>query len=160
ATVPSGYVWGSVSIPIQAAWTLGGQDVAYVPSSGAQPEITTDAAGNQLEIDAPVFLADIHAASTAALAAAPNAAAKTHGPNRMLAGASDQLWSSCNLSQPAWERLGAMGHVAAHADDYQCYSNAGHWFGTPDVPTTASSEYYDANFAEWVAIGGTPAGIA
>ena len=73
ATVPSGVVWGGISLSSTAAvaaWTWQGRPLPSVPYSGAEPEARVDPQGNVAYADAPVFLADIAAASPEDLAAA------------------------------------------------------------------------------------------
>jgi acetyl esterase/lipase len=160
ATVPSGVVWGGTTNTPTAAWTLGGKELPYIPSSGAMPMSTTDAAGDTIFVDAPVFLADLAAASPAAKDAATIAVEKTAGPILMLAGADDQLWASCKLSQVAVDRLNANGHTAKWNDDFQCYDATGHNVTTPDLPTTNASLAWFPDVAAYFLLGGTPAGIA
>ena len=78
----------------------------------------------------------------------------------MIAGADDQLWPSCRLSKIAMDRLVANGHAAKMNDDMQCYPEAGHAIGVPGVPTTGSTAVKHPISEEWLALGGTPSGIA
>jgi acetyl esterase/lipase len=163
ALEPSGYLWpgaGTGFGPDRAAWTLGGQDLPFVPSSTVPPTVTTDPAGNTVYAEAPSFLASIRTASASVLARAAIHVEATHGAVLMLAGADDQLWAACTLSQVAVDRLVSSGHSAAHPDQFRCYSDVGHWIVEPGLPTTASTEYYLPALGAWIALGGTPPGIA
>jgi dienelactone hydrolase len=161
AIVPSGVVWGGVTADLsaKAAWTLGGKDVAYMPSSGAQPSAQT-VNGKVVYTERPMFLADLAAASSTALEAATIPVEKAHASILMLAGDDDQLWASCVLAKIAQDRLVAAGHTTTHADDYVCYPNAGHGFGFPDLPTADSSMFFAPDINAWFELGGTPAGLA
>ncbi len=159
ATVPSGVVWASLS-GTQAAWTLGGVDIPYVPlAADANPSFSTDADGNQVEVDAPIYLTSIKEASASALMTATIQVEKTNGPILMLAGQDDQLWASCTLAQIAMDRLTMSGHASTHADDFQCYAATGHNVYFPGIPSMDASEYQDT-FGNLFWLGGTAAGIA
>ncbi len=162
ATVPSGLIWAAAiaADPLPSAWTQGGKELPYVPQSGVMPTVTTDASGQKIFIEAPMFLGDVKAASPDALDAATIRVEKTNGPVLLLAGADDQLWASCTLAAVAFDRLKSTGHQATHADDFQCYPEAGHSLGTPGIPTTGSDKYYMTDYKMWMALGGTPAGTA
>jgi dienelactone hydrolase len=150
ANLPSGYVWPGLSG--DAAWTLGGKDVVAVPDSNAQPITVTAADGEDEYISTDSFLADLKAASPAALAAATIPVEKSAAAFLMLAGADDQLWPSCMMSKVAADRL------SGHTVDYECYPSAGHNIFEPNLPTTqANTTYIDGLL---FALGGTPAGIA
>jgi dienelactone hydrolase len=162
ADVPSGVVWPGFggNNALTAAWTLRGREVPFVPDSGAQPEVTTDAQGNQHYTSAPVFIADLHAASREALAAATIRVEDTHGPILLLGGADDKLWASCVLEDIAWRRLLSSGHAAQFHDEVHCFENAGHLIGTPGWSTIGSDEFYEPSFGAYLVTGGTPAGMA
>jgi acetyl esterase/lipase len=156
AIAPSGYVWsGADASGITAAWTLAGKDIAYVPWSGTAPTMVTDAQGRLIEEDAPMFLADIAAASPSALSAATIAVEKTQGPVLILGGADDQLWASCALSKVAAGRL----QGRQYADHVSCFEDTGHFIFMPGLPTTGQSESMLPS-GQWLAIGGTAAGAA
>jgi acetyl esterase/lipase len=162
AYVPSGVVWGgtSTAVPERAAWTKMGRELPFIPYSGAPPQTKIDAHGNTEYIDAPVFIADLNAASAAAKSAATIHVEQTAGPILILAGADDELWSSCTLAQVAEDRLTMMGHATQYADHFECFADAGHLIGTPGLPTTNSSEYFFQDIGAWFALGGTPQGNA
>jgi dienelactone hydrolase len=162
ATVPSGLVWGAAvaAKPLPSAWTQGGPDLPFVPESGAMPTVTTDASGQQIYVEAPMFLGDLKAATADALEAATIRVEKTNGPVLLLAGADDQLWASCTLAAVAFDRLKSTGHQATHADDFQCYPETGHSLLAPGIPTTGLDQYYLAEYKIWMAMGGKPAGAA
>ena len=156
AMAPSGYVWGGGAT--NSAWTLMGKEVTYVPSSGAGPTVTMDSQGRSVESYAPAFLADLNAASPAAVAAATIEVEKVNGPVLVLGGADDQLWASCTLSKVVADRLA--GRQPSRADQVVCYPETGHFIFVPGIPTGGQSESYQANSNTWLAIGGTPAGTA
>jgi len=58
--------------------------------------------------------------------------------------------------------LNATGHAQAHGDELVCYPNAGHNVTSfsVGVPTTGAMHSYTQSFGEYLALGGTPAGIA
>lgn len=163
ATVPSGVVWGGMSLSSNievAAWTLRGQPLPSVPYSGAAREARVDPQGNVAYVDAPVFLADIAAASPDDLERATIRVEDSQAAILMLAGEDDQLWASCTLAEIAWRRLQAHGHTQSHPDGYHCYPGAGHRISTPNLPTMYVAETYlpDAGYYLW--LGGEPAGAA
>jgi dienelactone hydrolase len=161
ATAPSGLTWpASVLGTPHAAWTLGGNDLAFVPGNSTRFTTSVDQNGNTLYAETPSFLDDLQSAPPAALAAATTAVDKTNGAVLMLAGEDDQLWPSCMLGQFAVDRLQASGHWQAHGDELQCYPNAGHAILAPGLPTTTANEYWDAADGIFFNLGGTPAGIA
>lgn len=156
AHVPSGVVWPGDSL---GAWTLAGQELTSVPMTSDEPVYTKDAQGRRIEHDTPMFDAMLDAASPAALDAATTRVEKVHGPVLMLASADDQIWPSCRLAKIAMDRLEKSGHAAAFADELVCNPDAGHIVGNPGLPTTDLSVVPLGGHA-WLAIGGTPAGIA
>jgi len=163
ATVPSGVVWGGISLSSTAAvaaWTFGGLPLPAVPYSGAQPEARTDPEGNVAYADAPVFLADIAAASAEDLDLATIPVEQSQAAILMIAGEDDQLWASCTLAEIAWDRLLSQGHVRSHPDGYHCYPGAGHWISTPNLPTMNIAETYLPDFGYYLWLGGEPAAAA
>ncbi len=163
ADVPSGVVWSgwNPDWPQKEAssWTLGGQELAYVPNTDTPPLWTMDAAGRTVEYGTPMFDAALDAASPAELEAATTHVEKVHGPVLMLAAGDDQMWPSCRLAELAMNRLTATGHAAKFADDFVCYPDAGHYLSAPGLPTTDPS-LIRSDRQIWLALGGTPAGIA
>ncbi|MFO0727558.1 MAG: acyl-CoA thioester hydrolase/BAAT C-terminal domain-containing protein [Myxococcota bacterium] len=163
ATVPSGVVWGGISLtstqPV-AAWTWGGQPLPSVPYSGAEPEARADPQGNVAYGEAPVFLADLAAAAPEALERATIRVEDSQAAILMIAGDDDQLWASCTLAEIAWERLMRHGHGQTHADGYHCYPGAGHVITTPNLPTMDVAETYLPDFGYYLWLGGTPAAAA
>ncbi len=62
----------------------------------------------------------------------------------------------------ASDRLTATGHAATYGDTFACYPDAGHNV-TPfsvGVPTTTAMHSFTKEFGEYLALGGTAAGIA
>jgi pimeloyl-ACP methyl ester carboxylesterase len=160
AQVPSGYVWGATTGNAASAWTLGGNELPYVPSSGALAE-TVKKDGKTYWVSTPVFLADIEAASPAALEAARTPVENTKGPILLIAGADDQLWPSCALAQVAWDKLALSQHAANFGDEIHCYPDAGHFITFPPGSSTQDSfAYYHPQFKAWFLMGGSPLGIA
>ena len=84
----------------------------------------------------------------------------TNGSILLLAGADDQIWPSCTLSQIASDRLASSGHSAKYHDSYVCYPDTGHNVEQPGSPTSNATEAYVAIDGGWLLFGGTPAGIA
>jgi dienelactone hydrolase len=146
AHVPSGVVWPAETVG--GAWTLGGQELPYVPPTGAAPERGT-----------PAYTAMLDAAAPAALDAATTRVEKVHGPVLLLASADDQVWPSCRLAGIAMDRLTRAEHAAAFGDDLVCYPAAGHVVPNPGLPTTDLSVITLPDHTSFAA-GGTPAGTA
>lgn len=162
AQVPSGVIWpgeASWSESTVGAWTLGGHELSYVPPTDALPSYRKDAQGHRVEYDTPMFEKMLDAASGKALAAATTPVEKVRGPVLLLASGDDQIWPSCRLASIAMDRLRKSGHAGTFEDDFVCYPEAGHITGTPGLPTTDVSVMTTSSH-EWIAIGGTPAGIA
>jgi dienelactone hydrolase len=163
AELPSGLVWPGITKngALGPAWTLGGQPLPFIAGVGSETKVT-EPDGVVAYSDRGAFLASIAAATPAELAAATIHVEATHGPVLMLAGASDDLWPACDLSQIAMDRLASSGHRAAHGDELVCYPDAGHNVGsfTVGVPTTSAMHTMKPVEGEILALGGTPAGIA
>jgi len=160
AQVPSGYVWGATTGNAASAWTLAGTELPYVPSSGALAQ-TVKKDGKTYWVSTPTFLADIEAASPAALEAARTPVENTKGPILLIAGADDQLWPSCALAQVAWDKLALSQHAANFGDEIHCYPDAGHFITFPPGSSTQDSfAYYHPQFKAWFLMGGSPLGIA
>jgi dienelactone hydrolase len=162
AELPSGVSWGSPqwSGPELASWSYGGNDLPFVPGVIAQPETSVDAEGNTLFHYRNTFEAAIAAATPSELDLATARAENTQGPVLMIAGADDQVWPACDLGALAWKRLEDAGHTAKYADQLLCLDSAGHNVGTPGSPTLGADEVQHPITKEWLALGGTPAGIA
>jgi dienelactone hydrolase len=158
ANVPSGLVWGAAETANKGAWTLNGAEVPYMPSSGAGPELRT-IDGKMAYVSAPMFLADIAAASPQALDAATIRVENTQGPVLMIGGSDDLLWQSCTLAQIAVDRLNQTGHSQTHADGFECYQGAGHEIFQPNTPTTGST-LVSFGLLYPFALGGNPADSA
>ena len=60
----------------------------------------------------------------------------------------------------ATESSVASAHDTKFADHIECYPDAGHFIGSPGFPTTGAVEVQHPITHEWLALGGTPAGIA
>jgi dienelactone hydrolase len=160
AQVPSGYVWGATSGNAVSAWTLNGAELPFMPSSGT-PAQTVKKDGKTYWVSTPSFLADIAAASPAALEAARTPVENTKGPILLIAGEDDQLWPSCVLAQVAWDKLVESQHAATFGDEYHCYPDAGHFITFPPGSSTQdSAAYYHPQYKAWFLMGGSPAGIA
>lgn len=163
ANVPSGVVWSGWDPrwpEVEASsWTLGGKELPYVPDTGTLPPWTMDEQGRTVEHGTPAFIAALDAASPAELDAATTRVEKVQGPVLMLASADDQVWPSCRLAELAMSRLTATGHAEAFADELVCYPDAGHHLGVPGLPTTDPA-LIRSQAKIWIALGGTPAGIA
>lgn len=163
ASVPSGVVWSgwNPEHPWKQAssWTLAGQQIAYVPDTDALPLWTMDEVGRTVEHGTPMFDAALDAASPEKLDAATTRVEKVNGPVLMLAAGDDQVWPSCRLADLAMKRLTATGHAAKFADEQVCYPDAGHLLGSPGLPTTDPA-LLRSDRQIWIALGGTPAGIA
>lgn len=160
ALVPSGVVWPATTQKLQAAWTLGGRDLPYIPPSNTPPVVSTDDQGNTVYATAPAILGDLEKATAAERAAATIAVERTRGPVLMLGGADDQLWGSCTLSQVAVDRLAVTGHAREHGDHLECYPDTGHAIDQPDLPTIGDDEAYLPDAGAWFALGGKPAATA
>jgi len=112
--------------------------------------------------DSKIFLDSLAQATPTELDQATTRVENTKGPILMIAGADDQLWAACDLTKVAQMRLASSGHSTTYADSFLCYPDAGHNV-TPfavGVPTTTSMHSYTTEFGQYLALGGTPAGIA
>lgn len=163
AELPSGLVWPGITEggALGPAWTLGGAPLAYLSGAGSEKKIT-EPDGVVAFSDRDAFVASIAAATPAEIDAATIHVERTRGPILLLAGASDDLWPSCDLAKVATDRLAASGHDAAFGDALVCYPDAGHNVDsfTVSVPTTSAMHTQQPVDGRYLALGGTPAGIA
>ncbi len=159
AEVPSGYVWGSSAEVDRAAWTVGGEELPYLPAEGEGYEIFTDELGTHIATT-PMFYVDIDAATPSELDLARIRVEDAGAAIMFIAGSDDQLWPSCVLSEVAMDVLIASGHADLHGDELHCYESAGHWIGLPGSSTMSSQRFFDEQLGYWMEIGGTPAGVA
>lgn len=159
AEVPSGYVWGSSAEIDRAAWTVGGEELPYVPGENEGYEIFTDEMGTHIATT-PMFYVDIQAASETELELARIRVEDSQAAIMFIAGSDDQLWPSCVLSEVAMDVLIASGHTDQYGDELHCYESAGHWIGLPGSSTMSSQRFFDMQGGYWMEIGGTPAGVA
>lgn len=159
ATVPSGVVWGGLTVEPTAAWTKDGAPLPFVPSSpDAQADVVVDADGAAHVSLTPVFHQDLDDAPADALAAATIPVEQAGGPILLVAGADDALWPSCRLAQIAMDRLVAAGHTDAHGDALLCLDGAGHAIGVPGWSTVGPYEHWRDDMDAYLMLGGTPAG--
>jgi pimeloyl-ACP methyl ester carboxylesterase len=160
AQVPSGYVWGATSGDPVSAWSKGGTDLPFVPSSGGLPH-TYQKDGETYYLSTPSFHEDIEAATPEELDAATTRIELASGPVLFLAGANDNLWPSCDLAQVAFDRLMASGHVDEHGDEMHCFPDGGHFIVFPPGQSTLdSTAYFHPTYDVWFDVGGTPEGNA
>ncbi|NUP10849.1 MAG: hypothetical protein HOW73_32800 [Polyangiaceae bacterium] len=161
ALVPSGYVWGSTESFTEAAWTLAGAPLAYVPSSGSLAEVTEAPDGKDVYHFTPTFLDSIAEATPEEIAAATIPIEATVGPVLLIGGQADELWPSCSLAEVAFDRLETSGHTDSHADELVCYENSGHFTNPINAgfPMTTASLSYNASFGVYYAMGGTAEGL-
>jgi acetyl esterase/lipase len=162
ALVPSGVRWpGWTSLgQFTTAFTYDGMPIPFLNGDGMSQQITGPG-GEKLWASTPAFLEILAEATPAELDAATTLAELSTGPVLMLGGGDDQLWPSCPLAQIAMDRLIASGHAAANADELVCYPDAGHFATTtPGFPTADAYKGFHPQFMFWMALGGTPKGIA
>jgi dienelactone hydrolase len=163
AQLPSGLVWpgDDGTFAYVAAWTYQGKDLPWVPATGNGTMIHEPDGVNAYS-ETPAFHASIAAATPTDLDAATTHVENTNGPILMIAGAADDLWPSCDLANYAMGRLTSSGHASQHGDVLVCYPDAGHNIDafTVGVPTTAAMHTSTAVSGMFLALGGTPQGIA
>lgn len=161
AQVPSGVVWGAPQFDGSefASWTLAGKDVPFVPSLFDPGKTFKDTDGKLLHAYDVTFVDAMKAATPEQIDLATPRVEKTAGPVLMLAGADDRLWAACTLSKPAVDRLKAAGHDKAHGSELLCFPDAGHNVRTPGAPTFGSHRIQHPISKQWLALGGTPAGV-
>jgi dienelactone hydrolase len=165
ALLPSAVLWGAPQLDGSevASWTYQGADLPWVPYLVNEPETKiVEPDGVTAYGDSQIFLDSLAQATPTELDQATSRVENTKGPILMIAGESDQLWAACDLTKAAQTRLASSGHSTTYADSFVCYPDAGHNV-TPfsvGVPTTAAMHSYTTEFGEYLALGGTPAGIA
>jgi fermentation-respiration switch protein FrsA (DUF1100 family) len=157
--VPSSVPWGG-EIPGTSSWTLGGKPVPFINCNPATNTVTLSD-GTTGYSQTAGFAACLTMVGPAAVAAASTQVEKTSGPIFLFGGAADDVWPSCQFVQMAVQRLTSAGHVTKYGDESQCYPDAGHGvaFGA-GYPTTDLLRTLDPSFGGWLALGGTPQGIA
>ncbi|HEX4516579.1 MAG TPA: acyl-CoA thioesterase/bile acid-CoA:amino acid N-acyltransferase family protein [Polyangiaceae bacterium] len=163
AQLPSGLVWpgDNGTLATVGAWTLAGKELPYVAAWGNGTTVHEPDGINAFS-ETPAFHASIAASSQADLDAATTHVENTNGPILMIAGAADDLWPSCDLATYAMDRLSTSGHATKYGDTLVCYPDAGHnidafTVGTPTTTAMHTSTPVDGAF---LALGGTPEGIA
>ncbi|HEX7665815.1 MAG TPA: acyl-CoA thioesterase/bile acid-CoA:amino acid N-acyltransferase family protein [Polyangiaceae bacterium] len=164
AQLPSGLVWPGIGTDPNAnvpAWTYQGTPLAYVTPSGLGTNVK-EPDGVTAYSETPAFHSSIAAATPAALDAATTHVENTAGPILMVAGASDELWPSCDLAKIASDRLDAAGHTIKYGDVSVCYPDAGHNIDafSVGVPTTTAMHASQKVDGFLFALGGTPKGIS
>lgn len=163
AALPSGVSWGGPSAggtTEVASWTLGGKPIPWVPFALGAETPVMEPGGVTAYSDTPLFQAAMMSATPAEIAAATTRVEATQGPVLMFAGASDQLWPSCDLAKIAMDRLVATGHAAKYPDELDCYPDAGHTVDEFDLAVPTATAMYTQAFGETLALGGTARGIA
>ena len=163
AQLPSGLVWpgDSGTLADVGAWTLAGKELPYVAAWGNGTTVHEPDGVNAFS-ETPAFHASIAASSQADLDAATTHVESTNGPILMIAGAADDLWPSCDLAKYAMDRLSSSGHATKYGDALVCYPDAGHNIDafTVGVPTTTAMHTATQVDGAYLALGGTPEGIA
>jgi len=163
AQLPSGLVWPGIDstfTPV-GAWTLAGNELPYVAAWGDGTTVHEPDGINAFS-ETPAFHASIAASSQSELDAATTHVENTNGPILMIAGAADDLWPACDLSKYAMDRLTSSGHATKYGDALLCYPDAGHNIDafTVGVPTTTAMHTSTPVNGAFLALGGTPEGIA
>jgi dienelactone hydrolase len=163
AQLPSGLVWpgDSGTLANVGAWTIAGKELPYVAAFGDGTTID-EPDGVKAFSETPAFHQSIAVTSQADLDAATTHVENTNGPIMMIAGAADDLWPSCDLAKYAMDRLSANGHATKYGDTLLCYPDAGHNIDafTVGVPTTTAMHTSTKVDGVYLALGGTPQGIA
>ncbi len=161
AIVPSGLTWPSWTAPTRPSWTFGDAGVAFVPWANAQPQVTTNDAGQQVTSEVKQFEESLRLAAPADIERANIHVEKINGPVLLLAAQDDHVWPSCALADYAWQRLRDAGHDTAYPDDgVECFSGAGHALSPANVglPMGNASEVDLSGTGALTAYGGTPQG--
>jgi dienelactone hydrolase len=163
AQLPSGLVWpgDSGTLADIGAWTLAGKELPYVAAWGNGTTVHEPDGINAFS-ETPAFHQSIAASTPGDLDAATTRVELTNGPILMVAGAADDLWPACDLSKYAMDRLTANGHASQYGDQLICYPDAGHNIDafTVGVPTTTAMHTSMPISGTYLALGGTPEGIA
>ena len=159
ADAPSGYVWGAVNGD-GAAWTSGGAPLAWIPPGGTTGVVIDTPQGDTAISFTPMFLDDLAHADAPSREAARIRVEDAGAAIAMFGGADDRLWPSCDLAGVAFDALKASGHTATHADELDCFDDAGHLLSIVGLPTTYSTFVPDPIDQQLLAVGGTPPGIA
>jgi dienelactone hydrolase len=162
AISPSAVVWQAIGEqgpdPDTSSWTLAGDPVPYKRMEGEalMPELLRNALLRKrdrrrhrttlLHLAASYAFSERDASGTAAIAVE-----RIGAPLLLLAGEDDELWPSARMAQVLLERREANG--VAGADELRSYAAAGHLIRMPHLPAAAQ-------WADGIAFGGTPAGLA
>ena len=162
AFMPSGVVWGAPQPDGTelSSWTLAGKPLPWVPYAGGLPKTVTLPDGSRAVAYTPSFEHDLASATPDQLTAATTPAEKSAGPILLFGGAADQLWPSCELEKFTMDRLTSSGHATTFADASSCYPDAGHNLEFLGFPTVQLLKIQHPITKEWLALGGTPKGIA
>jgi hypothetical protein len=162
AFMPSGVVWGAPQFDGTelSSWTLAGKPLPWIPYAGGLPKTMTMPDGSRAVAYTPSFQHDLASATPDQLAAATTPAEKSTGALILFGGDADQLWPSCALEQITMDRLTTSGHAATFGDASNCYADAGHNLEFLGYPTIQLLKIQHPITKEWLALGGTPKGIA
>ncbi len=154
AYVPSGVVWPGIgrapSPSPRAAWTHGGEPVAFMPSPPPDPQTWTKS---------PVALTPtfVHALKACAREQWTEIAVENiNGPILMLSGSDDQMWPSLTLADIAAQRL--LRSDFARGFEHVTYAGAGHFIRFPYSPVL--TEIFHPIVRTLMALGGEPAANA
>ena len=149
AYVPSGVVWpgiGGEGNEPKAAWTLGGEPVAFMESAPPDPELWSK---SPIPLT-PWFVESLK--NRASIERSSIAVEKINGPVLMFSGSDDQMWPSLNLADLAVQRM--IAHDFAHPYEHVSYAGAGHFIRFPYSPTI--NEIFHPLTKQMMALGGTP----
>jgi dienelactone hydrolase len=144
AYAPSNAAWAAlVSGPQQAAWTLGGQPVPFVPNPSAELvagfKQTTGGLPPRLQA---LILAYAHAVDRAEIPVE-----RINGPVLLISGLEDRVWPSSVMADLIIARL--KEHGALRTSEHVAFGDAGHIINFPFLPTSTRTQ-----------LGGTIDGLA
>jgi len=159
AWVPSGYLWGAVSINEDlanetdyASWTYHDEPLPFagrVRNTDVEPN-----ADGVLELT-PAFHQHLEDPQVAEAAEIP--VENINGPVILVSGQADALWPSAFFGDRIVERLTSRGFD--FPVEHLSYEQAGHGIGAGIAPTTITQGFHPIR-KQTIAYGGTPEGLA
>jgi dienelactone hydrolase len=157
AYVPGNVVWEGFGPGVPAgapAWSYRGQPLPVIQDDLTPEQIQAVVQHKPIALN-PLFHPALDDASAVEAAAIP--VERSRAAIMLISGQDDQMWPSARMAAMMVERLER--HRYPYPVHHLSYPNAGHWIGTPFLPTSTTYGHHSIN-GELYAYGGTVAGNA
>ncbi len=157
AYVPSNVVWEGFGPGLPAgtpAWSYRGRSLPVIQEQLTAEQVQAVVQHTPIATT-PLYYPALDDPSTVEAAVIP--VEQSNAAILLISGQDDQLWPSARMAAMVVERLER--HRYPHPVQHLSYPNAGHWIGTPFLPTSTTYGHHSLN-GELYAYGGTVAGNA